>query len=342
MKKFLTALLLVTTIFLTGCSDEPSVEVTATKVLTVDKMTVNHGGKISLGGEQKILSRVSGNVVATYFNVGQAVVEGQPLFKIGKQLDDAQLLRAKASLAESMTALAKETAELHRAEAQLANNAATAREVDEKKFAADNRRAEVDERQALVQKLEDDAAIGIVYAPTSGQIGDEHVKLGATVTADETVLATIGRSDPVVVRFEISDEEKHCLRSSPALKITMQLADGTIYPHEGKLNFDDTSTVEAVFDNPDGRLISGAAVQLVFDGVSVPDVLFVPESAIQRRDGENFVFVVTANKTATEKKISLGGKIGTYFIVNDGLKADDSVVVEGLTNLREGTPLKCN
>lgn len=342
MKKILTATLCAATLLLTGCGNQqPPVEVIATKVLAADgTITLTHDGKISLSDERKIKSTVSGNVVATFFTEGDTIMEGQPLFQIGAKDDATALVRAKAQLGESMTALARETSELQRAEVQLKQNKISAAEVDAKRLTVEDRQAEVAERQQRVYRLEDAALTGMVFAPISGQLDSERAQLGAAVTADETVLATIGKGDPAVVRFEVSSEEKHCLISSDTLKVTLKLANGTIYPHVGTLNFVEASTVQVAFANPDGRLTAGAAAQVVLDGVNVSKVLLIPENAIQQRGEDNYVFVVATNKEAALKKISLGGKLGNYFIVNDGLKADDSVIVDGLTNLREGTPLK--
>ena len=336
MKKFLAIVLCAATIFFAACGNEqPPVEVTAVKVTVADgSFTLTHDGKISLSNELKILPPISGNVVATYAEVGAPVTDGQKLFQIGTQRDATALVQAKAQLGESMTALAREMSELQRAEVQLKQNAISPAEVDDKRFKVDDRRAEVAERQEHVKQLEEAQSTGTVLAQKSGTLG-ERIQLGAAVTANETVLATIGRSDPIAVRFEISDVEKQCLLSSAALKVTLKLADGKIYPHEGTLNFIDNATAQATFANSDGTLQIGSAAQVVLDGMHVSKVLLVPENAIQRRGEDNYVFVAAQNKNAALKKISLGGKLGNFFIVNDGLKADDSVIVHGLTNLRK-------
>ena len=342
MKRLLIyALLLVTTIFFAACTNDPPVEVTATQVLSVNgTMSITRDGTLSLSGEQKILSPISGNVVATFFERGQEVSEGQPLFKIGRQQDEAELFRAKAALGEAMANLAKARVELAQAQAQLRRNEISAREVDDKKFALDECQAALDECQAAVQKLEDDSASGMIYAPSNGHIGVMTTPLGATVTANETILAQIGNTDPIAIRLEVSAEERQFLAASDALKITLTLDDGSTYPRAGKLNFPEASEVAVTFDNPIERLLLGETVHVVFDGVNVPETLLVPEKAIQLRGGDNYVFVVDSNKKAALKKISLGGKLGNFFVVNDGLKAGDSVVVEGLTNLRDGTPVE--
>ena len=121
-------------------------------------------------------------------------------------------------------------------------------------------------------------------------------------------------------------------------KVTLKFTDGTNYPREGKLTFNNT-TVEATFDNPIGLLLLGHEVQLELNDLKVPGVLLVPEKAIHQREGGDFVFVVNSDREAALKRVLLGGKINNQFIVNDGLRAGEEVVVEGWNNLREGTPL---
>lgn len=320
MKNFLP-IFFAMIILIAGCSNanEPSVAVSVAKVQTLEgKINLTYGGKISLSDTEKIFPAVSGNVLATYFTAGADVTENQPLFKVGKQQDETELLQAKTALAESMTALAKELAE--------------------KNPKATERQAEIAELQEKIKQLEEDSALGIVRAPKSGKIGAEFVKIGAPVKADETVLATVGKNNPATVRFEVSAQEKNFLAASNNLKVTIKFTDGTRYPHEGTLRFDDL-TAEATFDNSEELLTPGADVEILLEGVNVPKVLLIPESAIFLRGEENFVFVVAEDKTAVEKKILLGGTLNNLTIVQDGLKADDSVVVEDLTNLREGTPL---
>lgn len=319
MKRF-TAFFFAIIILLAGCSNEPPVEVTVAKVQTVEgNVALTYDGKISLSDAEIIQSPVSGSVVAEYFSGGTDVKEGQPLFKVGKQQDEAELLQTKTALAEAMTALPKELA-------AKSPNVAKLQE-------------QIAELQARIEQLEADSEVGIVRAPKSGRIGAESVKLGEGVLANDTILATIGEINPLSISFKISGAERQFLSASSNVKVRLKFIDGTPYPSDGTLKILDDSTAEATFDNSEGLLLLGMDVKIELDGVNVPKTLLIPESAVYRREGENFVFVVSADKTAVEKKISLGDKFSDRIIVTDGLKADDSVVVEGLTNLREGTPL---
>lgn len=311
MKK-LFLIIFAATIFFTGC--EQAVEVKTEKISPTDAvLTIVHDGKISLSRELMVYSNVSGTVLEKYFKDGDDVTEGQKLFKIGNRDTETEILRTKAALGEAMTKLTKELAQ---------------------KNPVGELQAEISELQERVKVLEEESAAGIIHSPITGKSGVNNIHLAENVTANETVLATVGSDNPVAVRFEISSAEKNFLTTGTP-KISLKLSDGTIYPRAGKINFINDTTAEATFDNPAETLILGNAVQIELDGVKISNALLVPENAIQQRDGENFVFAVDSNKKAVLKKILLGGKAGNQFVVNDGLAPGDSVVVEGLTNLRE-------
>lgn len=321
MKKFL-AMFFAMLILLTGCSKEQPVEVTAQKVQSLDgTLTLLHAGTISLSDETEIRATVSGNIMEKFAPDGSDVTEGQALFKIDELERHTELLQAKADLIQAETDLAK---------ALVAKDSSA----EELKLAAE-------EKRASLKQMEDLAQVGMIYAPKSGRLGSVEAPLGMQVTAEETLLATVGNVNPVAVRFEVSAQEARVLSQSTDLTIRLKLGDGSTYPLNGTLRLA-ADTAEALFHNPDEALTPGAPAQVEIDGAKLVGVLLVPESAIQRREDGEFVFVVDSDKEAALRKISLGDKLGTYFIVSNGLQANDLVVVEGATDLREGTPLKVN
>lgn len=293
--KNLLATICAACLMMTGCSNEPPVEVQTERVLSGgETFAIAHEGTVSLSDTTTVRAQMSGNVLEKYFEDGTDVTEGQPLFKIGNKECETELLQAKAALAELMTTLAKEAAQ---------------------KNPVGELQAEIAERQARIQELEDDLPAGMVYAPKSGRIDGESVHLGETVTENETILATIGKINPTAVCFEVTPEERQIISAADNLKVVLKFNDGTIYPH------------------------AGVTVQVELDSLKASNVLLAPEKAIHQREGGDYVFVVDSDKKAALKKISLGGKVGNKFIVNDGLKAGEEVVVEGFINLHEGTPL---
>ena len=98
-------------------------------------------------------------------------------------------------------------------------------------------------------------------------------------------------------------------------------------------------TIRTIFRNPDQLLVPGMYARVEIDGLRIHNAMLVPERALQQLLGETLVIVAQKDNTSAIRKVTLGEKIGSYYIIKSGLKPDDLVVVEGLTNLREGMAL---
>ena len=371
LKNFFGALSVVFTagFLLTGCGDEapnpeeqqaPPTRVKAVKVLSTDApLTLTYSGQVVDRDEVQVQSRVSGNVVEKYVKGGQDVVAGQALFKIDSRQYESAVLQAKANLAKSQTTLAKERVDLQRDEELWQSRAISQQTLDNQRAAVQAQQAEVAANEALLQKAEDDLADTVVYAPMSGRLGIDDVPVGTYSTAGNTSLATIGLVDPVFVQFAVSEQEylrfsrgaQQAIErgeSEPDWKISLTLADGSTYPYPGHFaEFDrtlgsetGTLTVRTIFQNPKSLLVPGMYTRVEIEGIKIPGALLVPERALQQLLGETMVIVAQSDNTSAVRKIELGEKIGSYYVVKGGLKADDWVVVEGLTNLRDGMPLE--
>ena len=363
------AIILAAALLLTGCGGEDTDElalenyptkVKAMKVLTTDApITLSYSGQVVDRDEMTVQSKVSGSVVEKYVKGGQHVVEGQMLFKIDDRQYQSALLEAEAKLAKSKTNLAKEKIELQRDEELWQANAISEQTLTNQRIAVKSQEAEVAANEALLQKAKDDLADTIVYAPMSGRLGIDDVTVGTLATAGNTPLATIGIVDPVFVQFAVSEQEYLRLSraetgpnasdsTDPDLKISLTLADGSIYPYQGQFaeydrtmgNETGTLTIRTLFSNPDALLVPGMYARVEIIGLKIPNAMLVPERALQQLLGETMVIVARSDNTSAVRKIVLGEKIGSYYIVKSGLKADDWVIVEGLTNLRDGMPLE--
>ncbi|MBE8954708.1 MAG: efflux RND transporter periplasmic adaptor subunit [Quinella sp. 2Q5] len=369
MKKFL-ATICAAALLMSGCGGEEAASddmsggmptrVKAIKVLSTDApLTLSYSGQVVDRDEVQVQSKVSGNVVEKYVKGGQDVVEGQMLFKIDDRQYESAVLQAKANLAKSMTTLAKERVDLQRDEELLRSNAISEQTLTNQRAAVESQESEVAAQQALLKKAEDDLADTIVYAPMSGRLGIDDVPVGTFSTAGNTALATIGLVDPVYVQFAVSEQEylrlsreereaKERGQAQPDFKISLTLADGSSYPYQGQFaevdrtlaNETGTLTVRTVFNNPEGLLVPGMYTRVEITGIKIPNAMLIPERALQQLLGETMVIVAQSDNTSAIRKVTLGEKIGSYYVVKSGLKADDWVIVEGLTNLRDGMPLE--
>ncbi|MBQ6005963.1 MAG: efflux RND transporter periplasmic adaptor subunit [Selenomonadaceae bacterium] len=369
MMKILPAIICAATLLFAGCGGEDTQEqaledyptkVKAMKVLTTDApIAFSYSGQVIDRDEMTVQSKVSGSVVEKYVKGGQDVVEGQILFKIDDRQYRSAVLQAEANLAKSKTALAKERVNLQRDEELWQSNAISEQSLVNQRAAVASQESEVNANEALLQKAQDDLADTIIYAPMSGRLGIDDVPVGTLANAGSTPLATIGLVDPVFVQFAVSEQEYLRLsRSSresqergdaqPDFKISLTLADGSRYPYQGQFaeydrtmgNATGTLTIRALFKNPESLLVPGMYARVEITGLEIPNAMLVPERALQQLLGETLVIVARSDNTSAVRKIELGEKIGSYYIVKSGLKADDWVIVEGLTNLRDGMPLE--
>ncbi len=362
MKKLLAAIC-AAGLLISGCGGEEAQEeafedfptkVKAIKVLTTSApLTLSYSGQVVDRDEMNVQSKVSGSVVEKYVKGGQDVVEGQRLFKIDDRQYQSAVLQAEANLAQSQTNLAKERVDLHRYEELWQSNAISEQMLTNQRVAVRSKEAEVAANEAILQKAKDDLADTIVYAPMSGRLGIDDVPVGTLATAGNTPLATIGLVDPVFVQFAVSEQEYLRLsrqeeNPNAQFKISLTLADGSKYPYRGEFAEYDrtlgketgTLTIRTIFKNPDGLLVPGMYARVEIAGLSIPNAMLVPERALQQLLGETLVIVAQSDNKSAVRKITLGEKIGSYYIVKSGLKADDWVIVEGLTNLRDGMPLE--
>lgn len=365
--KIFPLIILAAALLFTGCGGEDEAQlsladmptrVKVIKVLTANApLTLSYSGQVVDRDEMKVQSKVSGTVVEKYVKGGQDVVKGQVLFKIDDRQYHAAVLQAEANLAKSQTTLAKERVDLQRNEELWRSNAISEQTLANQRAVVESYKSEVAANEAILQKAKDDLEDTIVYAPMSGRLGIDDVPVGTLATAGNTALATIGLVDPVFVQFAVSEQEYLRLaraETGPGVdedtvfKISLTLADGSSYPYYGQFaeydrtlgNETGSLTIRTIFKNPEGLLVPGMYARVEIDGLKVPNAMLVPERALQQLLGETLVLVAQPDNTSAVRKISLGEKIGSYYIVKSGLKPDDLVIVEGLTNLREGMPLE--
>ena len=312
----------------------PPTRVKAIKVLTTDApLTLSYSGQVVDRDEMKVQSKVNGSVVEKYVTGGQDVVEGQALFKIDDRQYQSAVLQAEANLAKSKTALARERTDLQRNEELWRANAISQQTLVNQRVAVREQELEVAANEAILQSAKADLADTIVYAPMSGRLGIDDVPIGTLAVAGSTPLATIGMVDPVFVQFSVSEQEylrlAHGAQQSedspssslpPNFRISLTLADGSNYPYHGEFaeydrtlgNSTGTLTIRTIFRNSDRLLVPGMYARVEITGLRIPNAMLVPERALQQLIGETLVLVA---------------------------QPDDLVIVEGLTNLRDGMPL---
>jgi RND family efflux transporter MFP subunit len=189
-----------------------------------------------------------------------------------------------------------------------------------------------------------------IRSPLDGRMGRAEVRVGSLVgRGDSTLLATVSTVDPMYVYFSVSEREALSVwRQRPAAAspsgITISLPDESAYPHQGRLDFVDravdprtgTLALRAIFPNPARLLRPGQYVRLRVLLEDRPDALLVPQAAVQESQGSTSLFVVGPDQTVQARTVRMGPRVGPLWVVEDGVKPGEHVVVKGLQQVRAG------
>jgi membrane fusion protein (multidrug efflux system) len=192
---------------------------------------------------------------------------------------------------------------------------------------------------------------GTISAPISGLIGDTLVPVGGLVSANsDQPLTTIAPLDPMWVRFKINESqylEFQKLRAGskgPGVPLQLLLADNSVFPQTGHientLNQVDTKTgtleMQAQFPNPKGLILPGQFGRVRFITEQRPNAILIPQRAIQQNQNIQSVYVVGAENKAEARPVKTGPRVGDDWIIEQGLKPGEKVIVEGLLSVRPG------
>jgi len=306
----------------------------------------------------EIRSQVTGLLERQVFADGARVKKGDVLYVIDQRPFQAQLANAKASLAQAEANLVNAKQNLARQERLIAQKAVSQQDYDTAVAQERSGTALVEAQKALLRNVELNLEFATLRASREGFMSTSLVKPGALITAQQTLLTTLYSSDPMWVNFSISEsrflELQKTLQyppgerpdSAPPFKI--RLADGTDYTLPGKLDFIDatidqksgTLQVRVSVPNPNRQLRPGLFVRVIVPAFENPNAIRVPQQAVLELQGLKSVYVVNAEDKAEARPIVATHRLGNEWVVDEGLKPGDRVVVEGIGKLRAGAPVK--
>jgi membrane fusion protein (multidrug efflux system) len=334
----------------------PPVQVT---VATVQRQTLpvtfDAVGQTAGSREVEIRARVGGILLERRYTEGAFVEQGAVLFKIDPAPFEAALKKADGVLAQEDAQLARATRDLARMQ-QLVEQGFVARKDYDDAFAArEAARARVQSARAGVTEARLNLGYTSVEAPISGVTGRAEKSEGSLVAAGTDLLSRMSQVEPIYVNFSYSETDLLRVRSEIAagqlvlppndqMEVELRLADGSTYPHIGRLNFNDlrvragTGTIEsrAVFPNPKRRLLPGQFVRVLITGATRPNAIVVPQAAVMTGPKGKFVYVVDPQSRAEMRQVETGAWQDDDFVVTAGLEPDDRVVVNGAARLQPG------
>lgn len=314
--------------------------------------TADFVGRIQAVNHVDIKARVTGYLEAVQFQDGMNVKEGMPLFLIEQAPFEAAVEQAQGALEGAQGTLQNAKLQRQRAEDLLRTNAGSVAVRDQR--VAEETSAQGNETTASANLKTAQINLGYteIKAPISGRIGRTNVTKGNVVGPDTGVLAQIVSSDPMYVSFPVSQREFLTIKTGAvpangtAPLVTVKFADGSSYDQKGRVDFVDVSVdrstdtvlVRATLPNPDGKLVDGALVRVAVQSQQAEEKVLIPQSALIADQQGGYVFAVENGK-AVVKRVKIGAELGAYAVVDQGLVGNEQIVIEGLQNLRPGTPV---
>jgi len=314
-------------------------------------------GRVEAQRTAQVRARVNGVVLKRLFTEGSEVKAGQPLFQIDPAPYQAALESAQASLAKAQANLAQAAAQAERNKPLVDAKAISQQEYLSSVAAAKSAEADVAAAKAAIQTAKLNVDYAHVTAPISGRIGRALVTEGALVSAAEaTQLALIQQTSSVYVNFTQSANEVQQLRAAlakgqlrsagaQATQVRIALDDGSELAKPGKLLFTDLSVdvsssqvlLRAEVPNNEGQLLPGQYVRVRLAQAELPAGILLPQQAVKRSNQGDSVLIVGAGNKPEPRMVKVGGaqgnKDGNYWVVLDGLKPGDQVIVDGFQKM---------
>ena len=321
-------------------------------------------GRLEASRVAQVRARAAGILQKRLFREGSDVKAGQALFTIDAAPYAAALQSAQATLARAQANLTQAAALAERYKPLLAANAVSQQEYANAVAAHKQAEADVAAGKAAVQTGRINLNYASVTAPISGRIGRALVTEGALVGQGEaTQLAVIQQIDPVYVNFTQSAGEVMKLRraladgqlqraaGSEAVSVRVVLEDGSEYARAGKLLFSDLTvdattgqiTLRAEVPNPKGELLPGLYVRVRLEQAQVANAISLPQQAVTRTQQGDHITVVGADGKLSQRTVKVGAARNNQWIVLEGLKEGEQVMVDGFQKLQmmpPGTPVK--
>ncbi|HCW06533.1 MAG TPA: efflux RND transporter periplasmic adaptor subunit [Cytophagales bacterium] len=295
--------------------------------------------------------QVNGYVTGLYFTEGAHVKKGDKLYTIDQQQYEASYQQAQANLAVQEANLVKAQKDVDRYRELNKRDAIAKQQVDNAEANYEAAKKQVEAAQATVRSVQTNVRYTVITAPFDGTIGISQVKLGAAVSAGQTLLNTISSDNPIAADFVIDQKEifkyTQLLKKSGTKDSTFSLSfNGEIYSQFGSISFIDravnpqtgTITVRVTFPNPDNLLRPGMAGTLRVLNHAPKSSVIIPYKAVTEQLGEFLVYKVkTDSNKVTQQRVMLGKQVDRNVIIKSGLQEGETIVTEGVQNLREGS-----
>jgi membrane fusion protein (multidrug efflux system) len=332
-------------------------------VITVEPrdvpVTFEYIAQVQSSRQVNIQARVNGFLDKRVYTEGAVVKEGQTLFLMDQKPFKVQLDQAEAALARQQAALEVARQDLARVKPLTAANALSQKDLDDATGRFQSAAAAVEQAKATVEQAKLNLSYTVITSPVTGITSSAEQADGTYLNPANSQLTTVAVISPAYVNFSISENDWLRYRDRLAKKLLIApkdrkyiaevvLADGSIYPHTGKVTFAEPSfnaqtgtfLIRATIENPHGLLHPNQYVRIRLKGAVLPNAILVPQRAVQQSSKGHFVWVVDKNDKAELRPVVVGEWYKNEWLIYEGLHSGDRVVVDGTLTLRPGAPVK--
>ncbi len=319
--------------------------------------TFEYVGQTAGSREVEVRARVTGILLARNFEEGGPVRKGQSLFTVDPAPFEAAAARAEADVAAAEARHEQARRNAARLKPLYAEKAVSQKEYDDAVSAEAISAADV--KAARARLVESKLSLGYtkVEAPASGVASRSLRSEGSLISGPDVLLTTVMQIDPIWVNFGIPDMEQARLQQEAQagrltlpkrFEVQLRLADGTLYPHLGRMSFADvriapgtgTREARAELPNPEGALRPGQFVRVMLRGAARPNAITVPQRAVLEGPKGKFVYVVNDKNQAEPRPVEAGEWSGEDWIISAGLKGGERVITDGVMKLGPGAPVR--
>jgi membrane fusion protein (multidrug efflux system) len=345
---------------LTACGPKappppPPPEVLVTEVKQKDTPIYNeYVGQLDASVNATIQSRVQGYLISQNYKEGQLVKQDDVLFEIDRRPFEAAFAQAKAAFLQADASAKQAEMNAQRAADLFQRKVSSEQERDNATQSAAAARAQAEAQRAAVEQAQLSLDFTTIHAPVDGIAGLVRVQVGDLISAG-TTLTTVTKVDPIKAYFTVSEQRfseysrrysdpQERIAHEKELRFEMILADGSSYPHRGEWFAADNQVdirtgslrVAALFPNPGNILRPGQFARIRVLSEVKPGALLVPQRAVSELQGTNQVAIVGPDNKVHIQPVKMGRRVDHEWIVEEGLKAGDKIVVEGIQKAREG------
>ena len=339
----------------------PEVSVVETKAADVP-LFLEFVGETSGVKDITIRARVEGFLEGLHFQEGSVVKKGDLLYTLESQPFEEKVAARMSSVAEVNTNLAKNKGDLDRYIPLAKINAVSKSDLDAAQAAYDASLSSLEAANANLRAAKIELSYTKIHSPIDGIIGKTQAKVGDFVGKEPSpvILNTVSQVDTILVTFFITETQYLAFTRYKAKNDTAErakdgsdkfeliLVDGSLYGHKGRLDFVDrevdTTTgsmlVQATFPNPEQLLRPGLFTKVRIKMQVVKDAIMIPQRCVMEIQGLHNVFVVDSNNTIQSRDVKVGEKVGSSWMITEGLKPGEKVVYEGLQRVKEGVIVK--